>query len=369
MVELSVSRTELLTPLLLVSGAIDKRQSLIILSHILFTLSDNSLVVTATDLEIEISAKIPCQSQTTPSQFTVPAKKFIDIIRSLDETTVPSIKYQDASILVKANRSNFKLSTLSNEQFPRNNDDKTDIEFSLPKADLFRLLQSTAFAMSPQQDVRVFLNGLLFEISPSCLTSVAMDGHRMAVFKWKHDSGIPLQRLLLPRKGVQEMLRLLSSVADETVQISAGKSHFRLMTETYTFTSKLLEAQFPPYHLVIPKDNDKYVTLEKEALKKALSRIMILANEKVKAVQVHVEMGCLTLTAKNEEHDEATEVVEATVEGDPLSIGVNAAYLLEVLSYIPQSHIRLSLSTGDKSILVEPAHEDGFQYIIMPMKL
>lgn len=369
MTQLTISRNELLTPLLLVSGAVDKRQSLAILSHILCTLSEGQLLITATDLEMEISAKIPCDNDGSDGQFTVPAKKFIDIIRSLDENAAPLIKSDHSVIWVRADRSNFKLATLPETDFPASHDDKVDITFSLPKAQLFRLLQCTFFAMS-QQDVRVFLNGLLFEITPSSLTTVAMDGHRMAVCTCNHSLTLNnVQRFLLPRKGVQEMLRLLSTVTDEMISINAGKTHFRLITDRYTFTSRLIEAQFPPYNMAIPKDNDKFVIVEKEALKKALTRIIILANEKVKAVQMHVDSDALTLIAKNEEQEEATEVVVAKVDGEPLCIGINAAYLLEVLNYIPEAEIRLSLSRGDKSVLVEPLQDESYHYIIMPMKL
>lgn len=368
MFDLEIAKSELLPGLLLVAGAVDKRQSLAILSNILLQIEQGKLTLTATDLEIEISAVLNCNTSISDGQITVPAKKFIDIIRSLDDSAVASIKQQDNTLLIKADRSKFKLAALPADQFPLCDAAEPDISFSLAKTELLQLLQSTAFAMS-QQDVRVFLNGLLFEIDGTNLTTVATDGHRMAIRKSTCSTGVSLQRFLLPRKGVQELLRLLNTLSDETITITAGKSHFRLSTNEYTFTSRLIEAKFPPYTKAIPSDSDKFVLLDKDSLKRALSRIVILAHEKSRAVLMHIQPGSLTLIANNQEQEEAVESIEANVDGEELKIGINAVYLLDVLNFISDSTVRLSLSTTDRSILVESLQDDFYQYIIMPMKL
>jgi DNA polymerase-3 subunit beta len=369
MFDLEVAKNELLAPLLLVSGAVDKRQSLAILSHILFEVKADTLTLTATDLEMEISAKLNCSSHCSDSELTIPAKKFIDIIRSLDDAVLARITQKDNAVLIKAVKSQFKLAILPAEQFPRNAEDAAEaLELSIPKSGLIQLLQSTHFAMS-QQDVRIFLNGLLLEIDNSSITAVATDGHRMAICKLPCNQGMPLQRFLLPRKSVQEMLRVLNTVSDEIITIHAGKSNFGLKTREYTFNSKLIEAKFPPYAKAIPRANDKFILIDKESLKRALSRIVILAHEKSRAVVMHIQQGSITLIANNQAQEEAIESVEAQVDGNEIKIGINAGYLLDVLNFIPDATIRLSLSTTDSSILVEPLEEGYYQYIIMPMKL
>ncbi|KTC68765.1 DNA polymerase III, beta chain [Legionella birminghamensis] len=369
MLSFNVAKSELLPRLLIVSGAVDKRQSLAILANILLRLENNQLTMIATDLEMEIASSLPCSFEAPLSELTVPAKKFIDIIRSFDDDVAPTISLQANTVLIKSGRSQFKLATLPADQFPACNQEQSEYQFSISRAALIHLFQSTHFAMS-QQDVRIFLNGLLFNVDKSLITSVATDGHRMAICKLECDTGISDQRFLLPKKGIQEMLRLLNSIEDEMVTVLAGKSHFRLNTSVYSFTSKLIEARYPPYAKAIPVDNDKFVLIEKEPLKRALSRIIILAHEKSRAVLMHVQPGAgLTLIANNQEQEEASEQLEAQVDGGELKIGINASYLLDVLNIISDTHIRLSMSNTDRSILVESLSDEYYQYIIMPMKL
>lgn len=368
MFQLAIEKRDLLPALLTVAGAVDKRQSLAILSNILLAVSDNRLVLTATDLEIEMSAVLKCGHVDASTRITVQAKKLIDIIRSLDDDAVAEIKLVSGAVAIKSGRSQFKLATLPADLFPVNDLDKSDLEFSIQRESLIHLLQSTHFAMS-QHDVRIFLNGLLLDIEGSQLTTVATDGHRMAICKFQSETPLTTQRILLPRKGVQEMLRLLNAVTDETIGVTAGKGHFRLVTEQFTFSTKLIEARFPPYTKAIPTDHDKFVLIDRDNLKRALSRIAILANEKSRAVLIHIQPASMTLIANNQEQEEASELLEAHVDGSELKIGINAGYLLDVLSYLPDGLVRLSMSTTDKSILVESLQDAHYQYIIMPMKL
>ena len=368
MFELSISKQQLLTPLLTVAGAVDKKQSLTILSNILLKLVDNQLLLTATDLEIEITSRIPCITQNHTGLITIPVKKMIDIIRSLEDDANPTISFKAGVVSIKEGRSQFKLTTLPADDYPVSADEANDVEFTVERAAFIHLLQSTHFAMS-QQDVRAYLNGLLVEIDPHTVTVVATDGHRMAICKLAAPLSNQHHRLLLPRKGVQEMIRLLNNVSDERVVISAGKNHFKLVTEQYTFSSKLIEARFPPYHRAIPRDQDKQVMIDRDLLKRALSRIIILANEKSRAVLLHVQPDQLTLIANNQEQEEAIESVPAQTIGEELTIGINASYLLDVLNNVSEGLVRLSLSTTDTSILVESVNDENYQYIIMPMKI
>lgn len=367
MFHLSIKKEDLLSPLLTVAGAVDKKQSLAILSHFLLKLSDNSLFITATDLEIEISAQVACESNQTSGMITVPAKKFIDIIRSLDENTIPDIVFDNGLITIKQGRSSFKLTTLPAENYPSSEDECNDVELSIPRLVLLQLLQSTHFAMS-QQDVRVFLNGLFLEFEPKLISAVATDGHRMAICRYGCDN-TNQSKLLLPKKGVQELLRLLNCISDEHVLLTAGKSHFKLISSQFVFLSKLIEARFPPYAKAIPRDQDKQIIIDCASFKRALSRIVILAHEKSKAVMLHLQSGQLTLIANNNEQEEAIETLVADTQGDELKIGLNATYLLDVLNHFGDGQIRLCMSNTDSSILIESLVNENYQYIIMPMKI
>lgn len=368
MFELSISKQQLLTPLLTVAGAVDKKQSLTILSNILLKLADNQLLLTATDLEIEITCRISCVTQNQTGLVTIPVKKMIDIIRSLDDDANPMISFKSGVVSIKEGRSQFKLATLPADDYPVTEDEVSEVEFLINRSELIHLLQSTHFAMS-QQDVRAYLNGLLFEMDANLLTVVATDGHRMAVYRLPSPLNNQHHRLLLPKKGVQEILRLLNNISDEKVAVAAGKNHFKVITEQYTFSSKLIEARFPPYVRAIPREQDKQVIIDRDLLKRALSRIIILANEKLRAILLQVEVGQLTLIANNQEQEEAIESIPAQTVGDPLTIGINASYLLDVLNYLSDATIRISLSNTDTSILVESMNDENYQYIIMPMKI
>lgn len=368
MLDLTLSKEQILSPLLTVAGAVDKKQSLAILSNILLRFSNNQLLLTATDLEMEITARVSCESSQAPSQITVPAKKFVDIIRSLDDESSPTISLKSGTVIIKSGRSQFKLATLPADDFPSSETESNEVEFSVPRTSFMHLLQSTHFAMS-QHDVRVFLNGLLIELDAQSITSVATDGHRMAICKLPYERAFSHQRFLLPKRGVQEMLRLLQNVNEEEISIAAGKTHFKLSTKEYTFQSRLIDARFPPYAKAIPRNQNKFVLIDRDLLKRSLSRIAILAHEKSKAVMLHMQRGTLTLIANNQEQEEAMESLEAHTEGNDIKIGINAGYLLDVLNSVAEGLVRISMSSTDSSILVESLQDEQYQYIIMPMKL
>lgn len=368
MFNLTIGKEQLITPLLTVAGAVDKKQSMPILSNVLIEVSDKGLSLTATDLEIEMTANVSCQSDANVGAITVPAKKFVDIIRSLEENADIRIACDTQGVKIKQHRSSFKLAALPADDYPNSDDEVSQVELTLKRTEFIQLLQSTHFAMS-QQDVRIFLNGLLLEINAKSMTTVATDGHRMAICKMPLNTNTELKRLLLPRKGVQEILRLLNNIQDETVLLTSGNNHFKLITSQYTFVSKLIDARFPLYEKAIPKHQDKSVVIQRDVLKRALARIIILAHEKSHGITLHIETNQLTLIANNQEQEEAIETLEAETEGGEIKIGVNASYLLDVLNYFEDSLLRLSMKDADSSILVESLSNEHYQYIIMPMRI
>ncbi len=369
MFDIVIAKNELLSRLLIVAGAVDKRQSLAILANILLKVSnDGFLVLTATDLEMEISAKVACKEVNAVGEITVPAKKLIDIIRSLDDETLVVIKLVDKSLIIKAKRSQFKLGTLPVDDFPARNHTQAEFSLDFAKSDLLSLMQATHFAMS-QQDVRFFLNSLLLELDGEHIITVATDGHRMAIYKFQYANSAQHQRFLLPRKTILEMIRLLNVIHDEKIVLSLGGDHACLQTADYKFTSKLIDSRYPSYQKVVSNDYDKFVLVDCEDFKRALMRISILAHEKSRAVLLHIHDNVLTLIANNQEQEEATDSIEAQVDGEEIKIGVNAGYLLDVLNYFPIGLVRLSLSTADSTILVETLANEDYQYVIMPMKI
>lgn len=367
MFDFTVKKEDLLPSLLTVSGALDKKQATVLLSHFLLEISEDQLRITATDLELEISATVVCQSFGESGCMTVPAKKLIDIVKFLDDSS--SIKFIcDSDVLtIKVDRGAFKLATLKADEYPISSEEKNEVELTVSRMAIANLLQSTHFAMS-LQDVRIFLSALYLDFEPHQITAIATDGHRMAVDKCVCENTAPY-KLLVPRKAIQELIRLLHGIDDETILITAGKSHFKIITKQYSFLSKLVETKLPSYAKAIPKGLDKSVDIDCAVFKRALTRIMILANEKSKAVLLHMQENSLTLTANNNEKEEAFESLEAVTNGDELKIALNAGYLLDVLNHFNNGLIRLSMINTDSSILIESLDNDHYQYIIMPMKL
>lgn len=370
MFELTLSKQQILAPLLTVAGAVDKKQSLPILSNILFQLTDQQFSVVATDLEIQITAIVPQSAAlSAAAAITVPAKKMIDIIRSLEEEAMPTLSCQGNTLFIKTEQGQFKLSTLPASDYPLAENEVNEVELVMQASALMRLLQSTYFAMA-QQDARIYLNGLFLEIDTKSIAAVAADGHRMAVCRLQDDALKHMHRLLIPRKGVQEMLRLLVSIPpEESVTISASKNHICLTTLPFKLSSKLIDARFPPYSKAIPKDYDKSAIVDRDVLKRALSRIVILANEKLRAVVLRTGDNQLMLQASNKEQEEGMETIVAETEGEALTIGLNATYLLDVLNYLNEGPLKLSFGDADSSILVQSMQDEHYQYIIMPMKL
>ncbi len=384
MFALTVAKNQLITPLLTVAGAVDKKPESPILGNIFLRVANNLLTLSATDLKIEISALIVGDWGEASGDITVPAKKFIDIIRTLEEAAIAKIHLESDTVIIKAGRSLFKLATLPAIDFPASTQEVNEVELSISRTGFLRLLQSTQFAI-PQQEVRIFLNGLLVEFNTQNITAVASDGHRMAISKLDCEKISAYQRFLLPRRAVQEILKLLMHVSDDSISIAAGKNHFIIGTKDYTLKSRLVEARFPPYNQAIPKHQDKWITLESEVLKRALTRMVILSNEKSRAVMLKVETAAtdsdsntneneleavITLIANNQEKDEATESIEAhTNKGTDLKIGINATYLLDALNFVNEGLVKLSMSTPEAGILFESLQDKHYQYIIMPMIL
>ena len=362
-----VGKMELLAPLAMVAGVVDRKQSKPVLANVRMSWDNHALMLTCSDLEIQTSVKVPCETASSGGT-TVGAKKFLEIIRSLDDESDIQFVFQDDTLRIKQGRSAFKLATLPIEQFPMRQIEENGELRHIQRAPFVKALQSTVFAIS-LQDVRAFLNGLLICVENEYLVMVGMDGHRMAINRMALAEKFSERRLILPRKSVHDLLRLLQQIDDEEVRITLYVDHFVLKTAQYHWDSKLIDAKFPAYQRVIPQQQDKSIYVDRDQLKKALARTMILANERFKAVVLSWQQGELHLVAYNQEQEEALEVVNADVSGEDMKIGINANYLLDGLNHLPEGIVCLSFTTPDNSILVQSVNDKNFQYIIMPMKL
>lgn len=363
----SITREEFLKPLQLVVGAVEKRQAMPILSHFLLEVNTHQLSVTATDTEVELVGRATLSQPAETGTVTTQARKLIDICRSLANDVVLDIVLEEQRLLIKAGSSRFTLATLDAEGFPATEDSPGDMEFNLQEKILHRLLQATHFSMA-QQDVRYYLNGMLLRVDGS-ISTVATDGHRLAMCTSKEEFGLTGNELIIPRKGVHELLRLLDNNGDREFTVTLMPNHIRLSTKDFTFTSKLIHARFPDYNRVIPKKGNIAIVLERERLKGALSRAAILSNEKYRGVSLTLKENTLRIVASNPEQEEAIEELEVNYKQETLEIGFNVSYLLDILANIPSGDVRLVFTDASSSLLIESVVDPNVAYVVMPMRI
>ena len=364
-----ISREALLKPLNLVAGVVERRQTLPILSNVMLVLEGQELSITGTDLEVELVGRVKLdQVPGEGGEITVPARKLADICKSLPEASEIEFSLKDQKVTVKSGRSRFTLSTLAASDFPSVEEGPGGQEINVKQGDLKRLIDRTSFAMA-QQDVRYYLNGMLWEVQSGQLRVVATDGHRLAICTLAADMVCENNlQVILPRKGVIELARLLMD-ENEDVQLVIGTNHVRATTHDFIFTSKLVDGKFPDYERVLPKASTKAVFGEREELRHAFSRAAILSNEKYRGVRLQLSNGSIQILANNPEQEEAEEMVSVDYQGDSLEIGFNVSYLLDVLSVLSGDNVKISLSDANSSALLEEAEESDSIYVVMPMRL
>jgi DNA polymerase-3 subunit beta len=364
----TTSRDALLRSLQLVTGVVERRQTLPVLANLLVVAKDGVLSLTGTDLEVELVAVAAAVVVDQDGEATIPARKLADIWKSLPDDAEVSVSFEGDRAIVRSGRSRFSLATLPASDFPKVESAPGDVELSVSPAELRRLLDQVGFAMA-QQDVRYFLNGMLLEITGSHTRTVATDGHRLAMCTLERGvEGAERLQVIVPRKGVIELGRLLDD-AEEDVVLSVGSNHIRATQGPYTLTTKLVDGKFPDYEKVIPRDASRVVVGDRDTLKQAFVRASILSNEKYRGVRLVIEGDQLTIQANNPEQEEAEEVVAIAYEGDGMEIGFNVSYLQDVLGALDGDEVRLSVSDANSSALIEgPQNEDAL-YVVMPMRL
>lgn len=362
-----ILRESILKPLQMVSGIVEKKQIMPILSNILLELDNNKLTITATDLEMEVIATTELESKDSGS-ITVPVKKLFDTCKTLEEGAILSFSVDSEKALVKSQKTRFRLTTLPSKDFPVIDTKMQLFAFKIPQNELKRLIDKTSFAMA-FQDVRYYLNGLLLEIGKNTLRTVATDGHRLAVCSYEHSLDITNEKsIIIPRKAILEISRLLED-SDEEVEIAIGENFIRLTTENLIFTSKLVDGQYPNFESVIPKDSEKLVLADKNLLKQCLVRTSILSNEKYRGIKLDISSEVLKASANNPEQEEAEDEIPIEYQGEHLEMGFNVNYLLDAISALDTDIVSLGINDSNGSTLVKAKENNDCLYVVMPMRL
>ena len=368
----SIDRAALLRSLNHVQSAVEKRNTIPILSNVLMKADDGVLSLSTTDMDMEINESVAAQVKTAGST-TAPAGTLFDIVKKLPDDSEVEVSLDDSGnqMTVKAGRSNFKLSCLPVADFPELSQGDMPTSFSVPANDLRALIDRTKFAMSTEE-TRYYLNGIYIHAAEQegvkVLRAVATDGHRLARFEMPLPSGAEnMPGVILPRKAVAELRKLVEEAGD-SIQIGLSESKVRFNFDHIVLTSKLIDGTFPDYQRVIPQGNDKVVEVNPKSFSSAIDRVSTISDGKSRAVKITFEGKTMTLSANSPEAGSATEDLEVN-GNDNMEIGFNARYLMDITSQIEGDGCRLTLADAASPTIIEDTGDASSLYVLMPLRV
>ena len=365
---LKAPQDKILAVLQSVAGIVERRHTLPILANVMLRKSGNALQFTTSDLEIQIRTTAELGGDEADFATTVNARKLIDILRSMPADQTVSVEASQDKLVLKGGKSRFTLQTLPAEDFPLVQESASfGPTFSVPQKTLKGLMGQVAFAMAVQ-DIRYYLNGILFVAEGRQLSLVATDGHRLAFASSQLDVDVPKQEVILPRKTVIELQRLLSD-AEGAIEMCFANNQAKFSFGAMEFVTKLVEGKFPDYNRVIPKNHKNSVTLGRAPLLASLQRTAIMTSEKFKGVRLSVEPGTLRVASNNAEQEEAVDELDIDYSGDAIDIGFNVTYLIDALTNMGQDMVKVDLADGNSSALITIPENDSFKYVVMPMRI
>jgi DNA polymerase III subunit beta len=371
--KLSIERAALLKALGHVQSVVERRNTIPILSNVLLSADRSGVSFSATDLDMEILDEAEARIDT-PGQITAPAHTLYEIVRKLPDGADVELTFsgEDPRLQVAAGRSRFNLPVLPAGDFPVMSAEGMGGGISVDTNDLIRLIDKTRFAISTEE-TRYYLNGLylhtVVEGGVTKLRAVATDGHRLALAEMPAPEGAAgAPGVIVPRKTVQEARRLLED-AGEAVDLQISPAKIRFDFGKASLTSKVIDGSFPDYARVIPKDNDRILTVDNSLFAAAVDRVATISAEKSRSVKMAVEPGRIVLTVRNMEAGQAVEELEADYSGEPFEIGFNARYLLDVAGQIQGSVAEFRFADPASPTLVLDAEDAGVQYVLMPLRV
>ncbi len=367
----TIARENLLNALSHVQSVVEKRNTIPILSNVLLRAENGKLFLTATDMDLIIAETIAAQVEQNGS-VTVPAHTLYEIVRKLTESSQIEFTLKDAQLAVKSGRSRFALGTLPASDFPSFDNKPLLHKFSLPASDLRGLIDRTRFAVS-QEETRHYLNGIYVHATKTnelpVLRAVATDGHRLARIEMPlPDGAAKIPGVIIPRKAVNE-LRKLIDMSSAPVEISLSETQIRFTLDGIVMSSKLIDGTFPDYERVIPQDNTKMMVVNRKEFTEAVDRVATISTEKSRAIKLSLNPGMLVLSAQSAESGQATEEIEVKYDAEPIEIGFNAKYLLDIASQIDAEGASFALNDAASPTIVQDPADASALYVLMPMRV
>ena len=369
--KLTIDRNALMRALSHVQAVVERRNTIPILSNILLEAEGDRLRLTATDLDIEATDAAEAKVKKAGS-VTAPAQTFFDVVRKLPEGSEVLLDLAEGRLSISAGRSKFGLPTLPAADFQTMAKEASPVKFEMAAAELRRLIDKTRFAISTEE-TRYYLNGIYLHHAKGAkgnvLRAVATDGHRLALAETEAPKGADkLKGVIVPRKAVAEVRRLLDD-APEIVTVEASDSKIVFRVGEAVLTSKLIDGSFPDYQRVIPKDNNRILTIDTKLFKDAVDRVATVSAERSRSVKLSISPGKLTLAVTHSESGNGVEDVEADYDAEVMEIGFNAKYLLDVAGQIESDETRIEFNDAASPARVLDAKDEGAQYVLMPLRV
>ncbi|HEY2849783.1 MAG TPA: DNA polymerase III subunit beta [Gemmatimonadaceae bacterium] len=365
----TISREKLQEGLAAVAPAVPSKTTLPVLANLLVQTTEKGIRISGTDLDIAVSTEVIADVESAGA-ITIPARKLSEIARELPPAPVKISAAGDQRITLECGRSKFKLLGLPKSEFPSFPAVKFEKALRIPSGDLQKLISHTAFAASTEES-RPILNGVLWELRAEHMRMVATNGHRLA----KMDVPVKMASgstsdLIIPPKALEQIRRLFP--AEEELEVAQGENHVGFRSPFTAVYTRLIEGPYPSYDQVIPRDNDKHAIIDKVALSGALKRMSVVASDQTHRIRLSFNSGMLKFSVSTPDLGEAQDELPVRYNGDPLDIGFNAAYLLEILRYLPTEEIRLTFKAPERAATIEPeGWSDPAKYLclLMPLRL
>src|SRR5205814_1149251 len=365
----TISREKLQEGLAAVTASIPAKTTLPVLANIMVEATDKGIRLSGTDLDIAVTTEVAADVETAGA-ITIPAKKLSEIARELPPAPVRIAAAGEQRVTLDCGRSHFKILGLPRDEFPAFPSVRFNESWRIRSGDLQKLISHTSFAVSTEES-RPILNGVLWELRPDMMRMVATNGHRLAKMEMAIKSaGAPASDLIVPPKALDQVRRLFPE--DEQLEVARGDNHLGFRSPFTAVFTRLIEGPYPNYQQVIPKDNDKYAIADKLALTSALKRMSVIASDQTPRTRLSFNQALLKFSVQTPDLGEATDEVPVRYNGDPLDIGFNANYLLEILRFMPTDEVKITMKAPERAATLEPeGWNDPSTYLtlVMPLRL
>lgn len=364
----TISREKLQEGLAAVASVIPAKTTLPVLANLLVETTDRGIRLAATDLDIGVSTEVTAEVEASGAM-TIPAKKLAEIARELPPSPVKFVGQGEQRVTIECGPSRFKLLGLPRTEFPATPAIRYEQSWRVPSGELQKLISHVAFAASTEES-RPILNGVLWELRPDLMRMVATNGHRLAKMERPATGHTESSDLIVPPKALEQIRRLFP--AEEDLEIARGDNHIGFRSPITSIYTRLIEGPYPPYDQVIPRDNDRVATLDKVAFASALRRMSVVASDQTHRIRMSFNAGMVKFSVSTPDLGEGQDEMPARFAGDPLDIGFNAAYLLEILRYVPTDEIRMTFKAPERAATIEPegwTEPGSYMCLLMPLRL